>query len=144
LDKRSPVFLIGGLIDPVLDGAIAVNGGSGQVFEKQLQIPHHGVLGVGLWASYLLLMVAAGWDHASWRLIVGTSNSLPHEVKLLSSSHVFNVRDVVEYVSDLGILNSFFLHTCYVDGKNAPDASMQKNLKFVEQALLKQPCLAAP
>jgi hypothetical protein len=53
-----------------------------------------------------------------------TLNSLPHEVKLLSGDHVFNVRDVVEYVSDLGISNLFFLHTCHVDGKNALDASM--------------------
>jgi hypothetical protein len=37
---------------------------------------------------------------------------------------VFSVSDVVEYVSDLGISISFFLHTCHVDGKNAPDASM--------------------
>ena len=75
---------------------------------------------------------------------MGTSNSLPHEVKLLSGDHVFNVWNVVEYVSDLGILNSFVLHTCHVDGKNALDALMQEDLKFVEQALLKQPCLAAP
>ena len=73
-----------------------------------------------------------------------TLNSLPHEVKLLSGDHVFNVRYVVEYVSDLGISNLFFLHTCHVDGKNASDASMYEDLEFVEQALLKQPCLAAP
>ncbi len=77
MDKRSPVFLIGGLIDTVLEGAIAVNCGSGHVFEKQLQIPYHGVLGVGLWASYLLLMVTAGRDHESWRLSMGTLNSFP-------------------------------------------------------------------
>ncbi len=65
MDKCSPVFLIGGLIDPVLEGAIAVNVGGGHAFEKQLQIPHHGILGVGLWASYLLLVVAAGRDHSS-------------------------------------------------------------------------------
>jgi hypothetical protein len=41
-----------------------VNGGGGHVFEKQLQILYHGVLGVGLWASYSLLMFAAGRDHA--------------------------------------------------------------------------------
>jgi len=64
LDKRSPVFLIGGLIDPVLEGAIAVNSGGGYIFEKQLQISYHGVLGVGLWASYSSLMFAAGRDHA--------------------------------------------------------------------------------
>jgi hypothetical protein len=37
----------------------------GTFFEKQLQIPYHGVLGVGLWVSYLLLMVTEGCDHAS-------------------------------------------------------------------------------
>ena len=55
---------------------------------------------------------------------MGTSNSLPHEVKLSSGDHVFNVWDVIEYVSDLGIADSFFLHTCHVDGKNASDALM--------------------
>jgi hypothetical protein len=41
-----------------------VNGGGGHVFEEQLQILYHGVLGVGLWASDSLLMFAAGRDHA--------------------------------------------------------------------------------
>ena len=68
---------------------------------------------------------------------MGTSNSLPHEVELSRNDHVFNILDVVEYVSDLGISVSFFLHTCHVDGKNVPDASMQEDLKFVEQVLSK-------
>ena len=55
---------------------------------------------------------------------MGTLNSLPHEVKLLSGDHVFSVWDVVEYVSDLGISDPFFLHTCHVDVKNALDALM--------------------
>jgi hypothetical protein len=62
--------------------------------------------------------------------------SLAHENKLSGSDHVFDVRDVIEYASDLGILNPFFLHLRHVDGKNALDASMQEDLKFVEQALL--------
>jgi hypothetical protein len=66
---------------------------------------------------------------------VGTLDSLSHEVKLLGSNHVFDIRDVVEYASDLGILNTFFLHSPHVDGKNALDASMQEDLEFVEQAL---------
>ncbi len=41
LEKCSPVFLIGGLIDPVLERAIAVNDGGGHVFKKELQILHH-------------------------------------------------------------------------------------------------------
>jgi hypothetical protein len=70
------------------------------------------------------------------RSIVGTLDSFSHEVKLSGSDHVFNVRDVVEYASDLGISNPFSLHLCHVDGKNALDASMQEDLEFVEQALL--------
>ncbi len=90
---------------------------------------------MGLWASNLLLVVATGRDHALRRSIVGTSDSLSHEVKLLGSDHVFNVRYVVEYASDLGISNTFFLHSRHVDGKNALDASMQEDIEFVEQAL---------
>jgi hypothetical protein len=75
---------------------------------------------------------------------VGTSDSLPDEVKLLGGNHVFNVRYVVEYASDLGVPNSFFLHTCHIDGKNALDTLMQEDLEFVDQALLEQPCLAPP
>jgi hypothetical protein len=91
---------------------------------------------VGLWASDSSLVVATGRDHASRLSIVGTLDSLSHEVELSGSNHVFNVRDVVEYASDLGIFNPFFLHSRHVDGKNASDASMQEDLKFVEQALL--------
>ncbi len=80
-------------------------------------------------------MVATGRDHALQWSIVGTSDSLSHEVELSGSNHVFHVRDVIEYASDLGILNPFFLHLRHVDGKNALDASMQEDLKFVEQAL---------
>jgi hypothetical protein len=43
--------------------------------------------------------------------IMGTSNILPDEVELSGSNHVFNVRDIVEYASDVGILNlSSFTH----------------------------------
>ncbi len=51
MDKCSPVFLIEGLIDPVLEGAIVVNSGGVHAFKKDLQIPYHGVLGVSLWAA---------------------------------------------------------------------------------------------
>ncbi len=81
LDKCSPIFLIGGLIDPVLEGAIAVNGGGVHAFKEELQIPsYHSVLGVSLWAAYSLLVVATGHDHASQWLVVWTLNSLPNEV----------------------------------------------------------------
>ena len=144
MDKCSPVLLIGGLIDPVLEGAIAVNGVGGHAFKKKLQTPHHGVLGVSLWADYSSLVIATGHDHAYRHSIVETSNSLPHEVKLSGGNHVLKVRDVVEYASNLGILNSLFLHTRDVDGKNVPDTLMQEDLESVEQALLEQPCLASP
>ncbi len=68
--------------------------------------------------------------------MVGTLDSLSHEVELSGSNHVFDIQDVVEYVSYLGILNPFFLHLRHVDGKNASDALMQEDLEFVEQALL--------
>jgi hypothetical protein len=64
-----------------------------------------------------------------------TSDSLPDEVKLLGSNHVFNVQYVVEYASDLGVLNSFFLHMGHVDGKNALNNLMQEDLEFADQAL---------
>jgi hypothetical protein len=66
---------------------------------------------------------------------VGTSDSLSHEVELSGSNHVFDIQDVVEYASDIGISNPFFLHLRHVDGKNELNASMQEDLKFVEQAL---------
>jgi hypothetical protein len=91
---------------------------------------------VGLWVSNLLLVVATGRDHALRWSIVGTLDSLSHEVKLSGSDPVFDVRDVVEYASDLGISNPYFLHSRHVDGKNELDALMQEDLKFVEQALL--------
>ncbi len=81
-------------------------------------------------------MVATGHDHALRWSVVGTSDSLSHEVELSGSNHVFDIRDVIEYASDLGISNPFFLHSRHIDGKNALDASMQEDLKFVEQALL--------
>jgi hypothetical protein len=144
LDKCSPVYLIGGLIDPVFERAIAVDGGGGQAFKKEQQILQHGVLVVSLWAAHLLLVVATGHDHASQQLIIETLDSLPDKVNLLGGNHVFNVQYVVEYASDLGIPNSFFLHTHHVDGKNVPDTLMQEDLEFVDQALSEQPCLATP
>jgi hypothetical protein len=36
LDKCSPVFFIGGLIDPILEGAVSVDGGGGHAFKKEL------------------------------------------------------------------------------------------------------------
>ncbi len=91
---------------------------------------------MGLWASNSLLVVATGRDHALRRSMVGTLDSLSHEVELSGSDHVFNVWDVVEYASDFGISNPFFLHLHHVDVKNALNALMQEDLEFVEQALL--------
>ena len=50
---------------------------------------------------------------------------------------MFDVRDVVEYVPNLGVPNSLFLNAHHVDGKNAPNLLMQENFEFVEQAVLK-------
>jgi hypothetical protein len=117
LDKCSPIFPIGGLVDTVLEGAIAVNGGVVHAFKEELQILYHGVLGVSLWAAYSSLVVATGRDHATQWSVVGTSNSLPNEVKFLGGNHVFDIWDIVEYASYLSISNSLFLHTCHVDGR---------------------------
>ncbi len=75
---------------------------------------------------------------------MGTSNSLPNEIELLGGNHVFDIRDIIEYVSDLGVPNSLFLYACHVDGKNALNPLMQEDFKFVEQALSGRPCLTAP
>jgi hypothetical protein len=80
-------------------------------------------------------MVTTGCDHASQQSIAGASYSCPKEIKLLGGNHVLNVRDVVEYVSDLGVLDSLFLYARHVDGKNALNPPMQEDFKFVEQAL---------
>jgi hypothetical protein len=57
---------------------------------------------------------------------------------------VFDIQNVVEDVSDLGVPYPLFLYTHHVDGKNMSNASVQEDLKFVEQALPKQPRLTAP
>ncbi len=75
---------------------------------------------------------------------MGTSNSLPNEIKLSGGNHVFNVKDIIEYVSDLGVPNSLVLYARHFDGKNASNPPMQEDFKFVEQALLERPCLTAP
>ena len=103
--------------------------------EPLLQVLYHGVLGVDLWAPYLSLMVTTGREHASWQSIAGTSNSLTNEVKLSGGNHVLDIRDVVEFVPDLGVLNSPFLYAHHVDGKNGSNPPTQENFEFVEHAL---------
>ena len=66
---------------------------------------------------------------------MGASNSLPDEIKLSGGNHVLDIRDIVEYVSDLGVPNSLFLYARHVDGKNETNPPMQEDFEFVEQAL---------
>jgi hypothetical protein len=94
----------------------------------------------------MLLMVAACCDHASCWSIIGPLDSFPNEIELSCDNHVFNVQNVIEDASDLGVPYLLFLHVCYVDGdgKNTSDALIQEDFKFVEQALPKHPRFAAP
>ncbi len=48
---------------------------------------------------------------------------------------MLDIRDIVEYVSDLGVPNSLFLYARHVDGKNETNPPMQEDFEFVEQAL---------
>jgi len=49
------------------------------------------------------MMVAACRDHASCRLVMGSLNSFPNEVKLSCSNHVLGFWDVMQKKSDLGL-----------------------------------------
>ena len=74
-------------------------------------------------------MVTAGCDHASCWSIVGTLNSHSNEIELLGVNHVFGIRDIIEYVSDLGVPNSLFIYVHHVDDKNMPDPPMQEDFE---------------
>jgi hypothetical protein len=66
---------------------------------------------------------------------MGSSDSFPKEVKLSSGNHVLDIRDVVENVSDFGILYLLFLYMHHVDGHDMLNALVQRDLKFVGYAL---------
>jgi hypothetical protein len=47
---------------------------------------------------------------------MGPLDSFPDEVKLSCGNHVFNIRNVVEDVSNYCVFYLLLFHTCYVDG----------------------------
>ncbi len=49
-------------------------------------------------------------------------------MELLGGNHVIDVRDIIEYVSDLGVPNSLFLYARYVDDKNVSSPPMQEDI----------------
>jgi hypothetical protein len=75
---------------------------------------------------------------------MGAPDSFPDEVKLSCGNHVFDTGNVVEDVLNCGVLYPLLFHTCYVDGWDTSDASMQEDFKLVKKALPQRPHFAAP
>jgi hypothetical protein len=90
-----PVFFIKGFVNPVLEGAIIINGDFRDVREKKTKSFDDVILVVKEGVAYTTNIVAArshlllGWT------VVWPTHCSPKKIKLASSNHVANARDVV-------------------------------------------------
>ena len=106
-----PVFFVEGFIDPVLEGAIFINGVFRDIREKETKIIDNVVLLVEIGAPDLTNVVAARSHHLLGWLVGWSTHGLPKKIKLASSNHVANAGDVVEHSPHMLIVKVLVLNS---------------------------------
>ena len=102
------------------------------------------VLGVEKRTSHWADIVAACRQHLLRRAIGGGAYNLSNEVHLSRCNHVTDARDVIEYPSNMFILDAFFLDSCDRDMKDLVDAAMEEDFKLVGKSFVHGPGFASP
>ena len=83
-----PVFFVKGFVNPVLEGAIIINGDFRDVREKKTKIFDNVILVVKEGAANTMNIVAARSHHLLGWTVVWPTHCFPKKIKLVSSNHL--------------------------------------------------------
>ncbi len=93
-------MLVGGLADPIFEGAVVIDGDFRYTGKKKTEIFHNIVFVVEEWASYLSNIVTAHSWHLLGGAVMWSTHRFPKKVKLSGRDHVANMRYVIEHSLD--------------------------------------------
>ncbi len=80
-------------------------------------------------AALIVLVLAAGGEHATGRAADRAPDNFPKEAKLPGSNHVLDTRYVVKHAVYILILEMLFPHIGDGDVKDPPNAAMEEDFK---------------
>ena len=92
-----PIFFVVGFIDPVLEGAIFVDGDFREVRKKETKVFHNEIVVVKEGTANTTGIVAARSHHLLGWAIVRTAHCFPKKIKLTSGNHIANARNVIKH-----------------------------------------------
>ena len=110
-DEVVPVFFVKGFVNPVLEGAMIINGDFRDVREKKTKIFDDVILVVKEGAADTMNIVAACSHHLLGWMVVWPTHCFPKKIKLASSNHVANAGDVVEHSPHVLIVKVLVLNS---------------------------------
>jgi hypothetical protein len=80
-------------------------------------------------AALIALVLVAGGEHATGRVVDRAPDNLPEEAKLPGSNHVLDTRYVVKHAAYFLILEMLFLHVGDGDVKDPLNAAMEEDFE---------------
>jgi len=96
---------------------------------------HNDALVVEIRTSAFAFVLTADCEHStSWR-VMWTLNYFTKEAKLSDSNHVHNTWNVIEHLTNLRVMNVWFLNLHYGDVEDLLDATMEEYFKFPKLGL---------
>jgi hypothetical protein len=80
-------------------------------------------------AALIVLVLAAGGEHATGRAVDRSPDNFPKEAKLPGSNHVLDTKYVVKHAAYFLILEMMFPHIGDRDVKDPPNAAMEEDFE---------------
>jgi hypothetical protein len=117
-------LLIGGLTNPIFEGAVVVDGDFRYVGKKKMEIFHNIVFVMEEWATYSSNIVTACSQHLLGGSVMWFVHRFPKKVKLLGGDHVANTRYVIEHLSDMFVENPFCLYSDHQYAEDTPNVAV--------------------
>jgi hypothetical protein len=79
--------------------------------------------------ALIALVLAAGGEHATGRVVDWAPDNFPEDAKLPGSDHVLDTRYVIKHAAYFLILEMLFPHIGDGDVKDPPNAAMEEDFK---------------
>ena len=143
-DEVVPVCFIKSFIEPILEGAILIDGDFGNIGKEEAEVLHDEILIVEEGTPHTTNVVAACGHHLLCWAIVRPAHGLAKEVKLTSSNHVANSWDVIEHPPHVLAMKVLFFDAEHRNSEDPLDITMEEDFKFCRESLPHQPGLTAP
>jgi hypothetical protein len=109
-----------------------------------LEIANDYILVVKIGAAAIVLVLAAGFEHATGRAVERPFDYFPKEAELPGSNHVLDAWDVVQHLAYHFISKMLFPHIDDEDVENLLNTLIEEDFKAAEEILPQRPVLTSP